>query len=613
VGKLPFLMTIEQETLLHYYVHELNYFRQMGTTFAKRYPKIAARLQLSEEENPDPHVERLIEAVAFLTARIQHNIESEFPRFTTALLDILYPHYLQPVPSMTIAQFEVDPEQGQFTSGHLIPKHTAVFTPTTESVPCRFRTAYPLTLWPLEISLAGLVPREHYSFLDTAPEVASVLRLRFSCLGNVTLQELQLQQLRIHLHESWLEVGPLYELLFGHLLRLALPSPNPDRPVILPANAVVAVGFDEEVLPYPPQAHPAYRLLQEYFAFSDKFLFFELVQLERLVLTEGQRDFEVLLLLDTRPDKILNLDKDSFRLGCVPIVNLFPKLSEPLRLHQRQTEYRLVPDMRLERFTEIHSILKVTAFSEQTQKSTVLQPFFSFTHETTGQPHRAFWYARRAPTLHADLPGTELFLSFLDLEFNPYIPPLQTVFAHTLCTNRQLAEQVSAGAELQIEESAPLHRIYCLNRPTLQLTPPLGGTTMWQLISHLSLNYLSLTDDHGSLPALQEFLRLYSFTAPNQKSVEQQIAGLRKMRTRQIVRRLGSEAWRGFVRGFEITLDFDKSLYVGSTPFLLAGVLERFFALYVSANSFTQLTIKDYSQEGVWKKWPPRLGQKILL
>ncbi|OQW93899.1 MAG: hypothetical protein BWK79_08710 [Beggiatoa sp. IS2] len=604
---------MNQETLLHYYVQELNYFRKMGVVFAEHYPKVAARLQLSQEENPDPHVERLIEAVAFLTARIQHNIESEFPLFTTALLDILYPHYLQPIPSMTIAQFEVDPEQGQFTTGHLLPKHTALFTQTTENVPCRFRTCYDLTLWPLETTLASFEQRERYSFLDTAPEVASILHLRFSSIGNVTLKELQLERLRIHIHESWLEIGPLYELLLGHLLRIALLSPGQDKPVILPATALIPVGFDEEVLPYPQHAHPAYRLLQEYFAFSDKFLFFDLVQLDRLPIQEGQREFEVLLLLGTPPDKILDIDKDSFRLGCVPIVNLFPKLSEPLRLHQRQTEYRLVPDIRLERFTEIHSILKVTAFSEETQKSTVLQPFFSFKHETSGQKQRAFWYARRASTQHADLLGSEIFLSFLDLDFNPYTPPLQTVFAHTLCTNRQLAVEIPAGAHLQIEESAPLHRIYCLNRPTLQLTPPLGGATVWQLISHLSLNYLSLTDSSGSLPALQEFLRLYSFTSPNKKSIEQQIAGIRKMRTRQIVRRLGPDAWRGFVRGFEITLDFDKKLYVGSTPFLLAAVLERFFALYVSANSFTQLTIKDYSQEGIWKKWPPRAGQKILL
>ncbi|MEK8019372.1 MAG: type VI secretion system baseplate subunit TssF [Candidatus Parabeggiatoa sp.] len=603
----------EQERLLHYYTQELAYLRKRGGIFATDYPKIAARLELSEEECPDPHIERLIEAVAFLTGRIQYNIESEFPTFTAALLDILYPHFLQPIPELTIAQFQVDPEQEQITTGHVIPKHTPLFTQTTQGITCRFRTCYPVTLWPLEISFADFETPARYSFLDNVPEVVSVLRLRFTGLGGISLQALQVDKLRVHINESWLEIGPLYELLFGHTLRIALISPGREHaPVILPPSALVPVGFDEEVLPYPPHAHPAYRLLQEYFAFSDKFLFFELLQLDRLVVQEEQSEFEVLFLFDVRPEKVMNIDKDSFRLGCTPIINLFSKISEPIRLTQRQTEYRLVPDVRLERFTEIHSILKVSASTDTDDESTNVQPFFSFQHEMTGKQHHAFWYARRVPTQRPDLSGTDMLLTFLDTDFNPHLPPLQTVFAHTLCSNRQLAEQIPPGAELQIEETAPLERIYCLKRPTVKLNPPLGGETVWRLISHLSVNHLSLTEGNSSLIALREILRLYNF-ATHDQSIERQIAGIRKMSTRQIVRRVGQDAWRGFVRGIEITLEFDKKLYVGSSPFLLGSVLERFFALYVSANSFTQLIIKDQLQDDIWKKWPPRAGRKVLL
>lgn len=605
------MATHEQDLLLHYYVQELQFLRKSGAQFAKNYPKIAARLELNEEECPDPHIERLIEAVAFLTGRVQLQIEKELPVFTTALLDILYPHYLHPVPSLTTAQFKVDPEQ-QLTAGHLIPKHTSLFTHTADGVTCHFRTCYPVMLWPLEIIYADFEPPTRHRFLDTAPEVISLLRLRFSCVGEASLAELNLKQLRVYIHESWLAVAPLYELMFGHTLRIVLLSPGCESPVILAKEALVPVGFDEEVLPYPHHAHPAYRLLQEYFTFSDKFLFFELEQLDHLVIQEGQREFDVLFLFNVRPDKILDIDQDSFRLGCTPIINLFSKVSEPIRLHHRQSEYRLVPDVRLERFTEIHSITKVSAAIDTKDSSTDVQPFFSLKHEFNQQQHQAFWYARRIPTQHPDIMGTDMLLTFLDTEFTPHLPPLETVFAHTLCTNRYLADQIPMEAELQIEENVPIERIYCLKRPTGQLAPPLSGETVWRLISHLSLNHLSFTENKNNLSALREILRLYNFA--NDKSIEHQIAGIRKMNTRKIVRRLaGYDAWRGFVHGFEITLEFDQSLYVGSSPFLLGSVLERFFALYVTANSFTQLIIKEQSQEEIWKKWPPRSGQKILL
>ncbi|MCP4696329.1 MAG: type VI secretion system baseplate subunit TssF [Gammaproteobacteria bacterium] len=600
-----------EEILLRYYTQELTYLRKMGAVFADQYPKIGARLELGEEECPDPHVERLIEAFAFLTGRIQRNIDSEFPIFTTALLENLYPHYLLPVPSLAIVQFETDPEQGQFTGGHLIRKQTPLFTQTPQGEVCRFRTCYPVTLWPLHVSFAGIEPVEKYKFLDASPETAGVLRLRFT-VQNTFLKPLKLDRIRLHLHGAWLTIAPLYELLSLHILRIALLSPNSDRPTaVIPAEALAPAGFDEEILPYPSNAHPAYRLLQEYFVFPDKFLFFDLGLLERLAPAEKQKEFDVLFLLDTKPGKNLRIDTNTFRLGCTPAINLFPKVSEPIRLHHRQTEYRLVPDARWERSTEIHTILKVTASSDIRDDSVELQPFYSFKHDPSDEPHRAFYYGRRVPTVRPELPGTDMMLSFLDLDFTPRVPANQTLFAHTLCTSRHLAAQVPAGALLQIEEAAPLTRISCLKPPTSQLNSPMEGATVWRSISHLSLNYLSITGDSAGLSALQEILRLYSLRGD--KRVDRQIAGIRNMNMRQVVRRLGPDAWRGFVRGYEITLEFDTDLYAGSSAFLLAGVLERFFALYTSANSFTQLVIKRQSQEGVWKRWQPRAGEKILL
>jgi len=625
------LSTYHQDPLLHWYLQELTTLRKMGAVFAAQYPKIAARLELTKDECADPHIERLIEAFAFLTGRIQYNIESEFPKFTTALLDNLYPHYLQPVPALTIAQFEIDTQQGQVTSGQEIPKEALLSTKelvsdkdNSVSAKCWFRTGYPLTLWPLEVSFAGFESRDKYSFLDKNAQVARVLRLQLTCQGEVTFQDLQqLQRLRFYLDESWLEVGSLYELLFLKVHQVLIKSPHRELALELPASAIEPVGFSEteHLLPHPPHAHPAYSLLQEYFGFSDKFLFVDLTQLENwfaknptgelVYLTPKQTEMEVLFLLTANPDKRLNIDKNSFKLGCTPIINLFPKVSEPIRVHQRHSEYRLIPDQHREASTEIHSIIKISASSDIDNTVTAVQPFFSFRHQLGNKPPQTFWFARRVPTERVGLSGTDLLLSFLNLEFTPATPVHETLFAHTLCTNRGLAGQVQKDTELQWEQGPHLKRIVCLKPATRQLSPPLGGETVWRIISHLSLNHLSFSDNTTNLIALQEMLRLYN---PTQSEViDKQINGIRKMTTTPVVGRIGNEAWRGFVRGFDITLEFDKQSYEGSSFLLLAGVLEHFLALYVSANSFTRLIIKVADSQEEWKRWSPRPGNHLQL
>lgn len=600
----------KDDPLLHYYAKELAYLRQAGSAFAKRYPKIAARLELDETTCPDPHVERLIEAFAFLTARIQYNIDSEFPLFTTALLENIYPHYLQPVPSMTIAQFLPDVEQELFTGGYVIEKHTPLITRAATGQICRFRTCYPVTLWPLEVTQASLEPPQKYEVLDHMPEIIGVLRLRFEANGPMSLPEMELDKLRLHLHGQLLEVIPFYELLGLHLHKIAVLMPN-ETLQLLPRDSLQEVGFEDEVLPYPSHAQPAYRLLQEYFCFPEKFLFYDINGFEKLNFTENQRFFDLLFLLNQRPAPGLRIDSSIFRLGCTPAINLFNTLSEPIRIHHRATEYRLAVDTKNERTTEIHSIRKVTASSDIYNTTQNVQPYFSYRHTDNNTQPEAFWYAKRTPTVRPSQSGTDTYIYFMDINFNPKIPAHQTLFAHVVCTNRHLAAQVPAGGELKMERAAPLKMIVSILQPTEQIDSLLGGRTIWSLISHLNLNYLSMTSDKEGLNALQEILRLYNFR--NHKAFEHQISGLYQMHSKKSVQRLGEDAWRGFVRGYEIELELDQKLFVGGSALLFASILERFFALYTSTNSFTQLTVKLRSKDEIWKTWPPRAGKKILL
>ena len=610
-------MSLADDDLLDYYQRELTYLRKMGADFARSYPKVASRLEFGAHESPDPNVERLIESFAFLTGRIQRNLESEFPEVTAALLGLLYPQLVQPIPAMAIARLDVDPEQGQLTTGHVLPRHTQLSADSELGIRCQFRTANAVTLWPITVEQARIESTDQFHNLDTS-DVAAVLRLRLKSHG-VGFHELAVRSLRFYINADAILANTLYELIFSQVARVAyLPGGSEEasgRPAVFLADkALTPVGFDPEdaVLPYPRHGHPAYRILQEYFTFPQKFLFLDLTIPP---VTQETDTLDVLLLLRYMPKERLVISRDTFALSCVPVINLFPKMAEPIRLHQRMTEYHLVPDYQRESTTEIHSIDRVVGLAETGEQRQEYSPFFSFTHAQNQTGKTAFWTLRRQPTGRKDLPGTHVYMGFVDLNFHPTQPADETLFVYTLCTNRTLAEQVPAGAELQLDVAAPLAKIALLHKPTAPRNPPLGGETAWRLISHLSLNYLSLSDGAESLRALREILRLY---APlRDAAADQQIQGIADMRCRTIVRRqLGDRRrhdWAGFCRGIEVTLEFDERLYVGGSAFLFASVLNRFLGLYTTVNSFTQLRITSKQRSGVWKTWPPLSGDQHVL
>ena len=607
-------MPDQQDDLLDYYRRELGYLRHQGAEFGRRYPRVASQLDLSGNESPDPHVERLLESFAFLTARIQRTLDSEFPQIPAALLGVLYPHLTAPVPSMAIAQFTVDPGQARAAGGFTIASGTQLHAVATDGLPCRFRTGYPVTLWPIEVTAAAIRPAAEFPFLDLRNDVASVLRLTLCGMGRVGFADLAPASLRFHINADPIAAGALYELLFNQVREVAIQPAGRAAPTrLLPAACVHPVGFDatEDVLPWPSHAHAAYRLIQEYFVFPDKFRFLDITGLGNL---GTGAEVELLFLLAEPPRRPLSIGPETFRLNCAPIVNLFRRTTEPIRLDQTQVDYRLQSDSHRERSTEIHSILKVSASSAFEDDSKLFQPFYAFDH-TAADPGqrgaRAFWLARRQPTGRADLPGSDVTLSFVDLDFKPTRPPTQVVFAHTLCTNRGVAAQIPVGARLDIEVDAPLAGITCLTKPTRQLAPPLGGQTLWRLVSHLSLNHLSLAGGEHGLAALREILGLYS--AYDDASLRGQLTGLVGLNCRPVVRRIGNEAWRGFCRGTEIRLELDEERFIGSHPFLLASVLNRFFGLYAAINSFTQLVLTSRQRHGIWKTWEPLAGDRSVL
>jgi len=612
------------DPLLPYFDRELEFFRQMGVDFAERYPKIASRLQLDAGGSQDPHVERLIQAFAFLNARIRHKLDDDFPEVAESFLNVLYPQYLAPMPSMSIVQFAHDRQQGELTTSVNIPRGTFLETDRVEGETCTFQTAYPVSVWPIQLSAASLESRPFQGRLtDRAREAESQLRVSLSTFSRAaTFPVLKPSVLRFHIccpryHDS----AALYELLFSGTLDVAISGgPNDTQPVSLGPQALKPVGFgrDEGLLPYSARSFLGYRLLAEYFAFPQKYLFFDVEVLTPEVWSRcGDKAQIQIFLRESNAEIERHVSSETLRLGCTPVVNLFPQRADPIAETHRQTEYRVVPDARRIAALEVFSIDRVTA-TTSTGKSWECLPLYAARHGGQAAQH-AFWHASRRPAGDAggDLraPGTEMFLTLVDLDFSPVRPADTVLHIDTTCTNGDLPGRMGPRGE-QVRFHMPggagaVSEIRCLLPPTPTRRPDMKHGQTWRLISHLTLNHLSLDVRDASAESLKEILRLYDVL--DSTDTRDMIDGIVDVRCRRGVARVGGAAG-GFCRGLDVEIVLDDDKFTGSGVYLFAAVLNHFFGLYVSINSYSRFRAATRRREerGHWWTWPPRAGEQPL-
>ena len=612
-----------RDDLLLYYERELSVLRQLGAQFAEKYPKIASRLVLEPDKCEDPHVERLLEAFAFLAARVHLKIDDEFPEITEALLSIVYPHYIRPLPSMSIAEFALDPEQGKVVTGMPIPRGSVLYSRPVAGTPCKFRTCYDTTLWPVSIAEAEWRTPERLAIPLKGVEAAAALRLVLQCPLDLTLDKLRMDTLRFYLSGESGLVSTLYEVLANNCIRILVRDPAPNtrlRPVVLPADALRPVGFadDEGMLPYPRRSLAGYRLLQEYFAFPEKYLFFDLSGLAAAWGAGFKQRAELVFLFSafegaTRRETLeLGVSAGTFRLGCTPIVNLFHQTAEPILLDQRRYEYPVIPDVRRPNATEVFSVDEVLTIDPQTRETVGFEPFYSFRHATARDKAQTFWLANRRRSTRRGDEGTEVHLSLVDLSMRPIRPEADTLAVRVTCTNRDLPSRLPFGNEsgdFELEGGSSIKRILALRKPTATLRPPVGKGTLWRLISHLSLNYLSLVEQGKE--ALQEILKLYEFTSSS--FAEKQIEGITAVSSRRQFARVTGEEGIAFARGMRVEIEFDEEQFVGGGVYLFASVLEQFLGSYVSLNSFSQMVARTRQRKEVLREWRPRAGRRILM
>lgn len=638
--------------LLPHFQRELGFLQSHRNEFAAAYPEIGGRLAAASDLIDDPHVERLIQSFALLSARVHKRLDDDFPLFTESLLEVMYPHYLRPFPSCSVACFDLGPGAAQMSQAVRMPRHTLLDSRPVRGVKCRFRTAYDVTLLPLRVVQArfrgainaptgSVLPREATTEFTITLELLS---------PQVQWSTLDVDSLRLYLHGETSMVNALREVLSGHVVG-AMVQGDPHQPWTAvrpgPLNAPDALprlaGFadDEALVEHDTRTHPGYRLLAEYFGFPAKFNFIDL-PLPTGALAPKTRHLTLHLAMaglrgDSELARQLELvDASALVPGCTPVVNLFEQRADPIRITHADTTYPVLPDGGRRAFGyEVHSIERVFRVQQTPEGESIhaFKPFYSLQHDhllTEGEHGGRYWYSQRSETLAERSPGYETEIGIVDVAFDPMAPQADTLSIDVLATNRNLPSHLTvghAGGDLFLEGGSIAREIRLMRVPTPSHRFERGQGALWRLVSQLSLNHLSLgAESHDAAPprpvepgaapgagaqALQELLRLYDL--PRNAINRRLVNGLVHVSYQATSACLPGNPFPTFVRGMQVRLVVDEGAYVGHGLRLFASVLDHFFGLYVHANSFSQLVVLSSQTGETLLSFPRRAGAAPLL
>jgi type VI secretion system protein ImpG len=622
--------------LLKYYNEELIYMRESSSEFAQLHPKIARRLGMQGTEVADPYVERLIEAFCFMSARMRIKLDAEFPKFTQRLLEVIYPNYISPTPSMAVAQFHPNAQEGDFSKGFEIAKGTSLFAkiPKGEQTACEFRSGLPVKLWPIEIVSAKLggVPPDVPSldrYLPSHIQITGSLRLRLKCQGELKFKDLVgFDELPIHLCGDEQIASRLFELLHtsavATLTGVTKAMGNNPYAVTKEALCHIGMGTDEGLLPLNWNSFHGHNLMHEYFACPEKFYFFNLKHLAAGFKRIDSDEAEILILLTRNPGDLEGLtDAKQFALFCTPIVNLFTRRSDRIEINQQQPEFHLLPDRSRPMDFEVYSVAELTAQQAQTTESLTFRPLYQTLNQDEGNFGRYFSVRRelRLPSdtsrkygTRTSYTGTEVFISLVDQNEAPYPDSLRYVSIETWLTNRDLPRLVPRNgySDLSVSDSIPVLAVGLIRPPSAPKPAFAQREHAWRLIRQLSFNYLPLADlpQREGAQALRDMLKL--FVNNDDVNALRQIQNLIGSQITPITRRLPGTGPLIYGRGVQCQITVDEDGFSGVSPYLFGVVLEHYLSRHVAINMFTETELVSM-QRGVIERWPVRMGTRNVI
>lgn len=626
--------------LLKFYNQELQHLRDMGGEFAAAFPSIAGRLGLNGFECQDPYVERLLEGFSFLAARVHMKMDEQFPRFARHLIDVIAPHYLSPTPSMAVVQCEPDWRHPDLPKGVRLPRHTTLHSRPNRhtATRCEFRTAHELTLWPLRLTKADYSPYNGVlddAVADTPRPPKAVLRLRFeTTLGSVAA--LSIDRIPLYLRGSHPFPAKLYEHITGHTVAVLITPAKTaaSRHMTLPPDCIRPLGFDDQeaLLPVSHRDFHGHRLLHEYFAFPERFLFLELADLRDALGRCDAQAFDVVLVLDHWDATLENrVDASNFALYCTPVINLFPHRTDRMAVHDGQHDYRLIVDRMRPRDFEVHTVEVVRGYRETQREPQRFMPFYHAQYGNTASASQGSGYFQvrrelcelsereRARGIRTHYPGSEVFVALVDAADAPYASDLRQIGVDVLCTNRDLPLYMPIGgrhSDFSINAAVPVASVRCVAGPSDPQSQLAQGASIWRFLKALTFNYLPMFGPGGAhagdtpVQALRELLSLHC--RPTDRIAGRQIDGLQCVSAKPVTRRLPGPGPISFGRGLEVTLTWDDEAIDGHGAFPLGAVLHSFFASYVSINHFTE-TVMRTPGRGEIARWTPRMGTCPIL
>jgi type VI secretion system protein ImpG len=629
--------------LLSVYEQELRYFRESSVEFAKQFPKIAGRLGIDSTEIADPYVERLIEATAFLSARVNLKLNAEYPHFTQNFLEIAYPSYLAPTPAMMVVQITPDLMDAKLAAGMVIPKASAIraLNPIGQNTYCEFTTAHQVTMLPIEVNKA-----EYFRFAPDLPlaqhpryrDIQGGVRIQMGSTAGLQLSALNVNELIFHLGGSEDVAWQLHECFLGDpiavMLRALDAKGAPTETLIeLSPDMIEPVGFgeDENLLPQSNAGFTGHRLLHEYFAFAQRFQF---VRLKSDALTKAFKQLKTskieLVVIFSRGDAALEklVTSSNFMLNCVPAINLFKKHIDRVPLSDSLHEFHLVPDRTRPQDFEIYSLLDVVGYGKSDDDNLGTQQLHAFYAAFHGNrfAHPAYYTTRREPRLlsakqktqgnRTSYIGTEVFVQLVDPQEAPYSSKLKQLGITALCSNRDLPVIMPLLGESHFEfvEGFAAKGIKVVRGPSRPSVPMYGSDSNWQLIDHLSLNYLAIADVEPEKAAahVKETLLLYSKIM--EETRQAQINGLKAVSSKPVTRRLPVKGPIAFGRGIEVTLEVDELAFFGGSVFLFGAVLSQWLKRHTTTNGFVETVLRSHNKSKLERmRWKASVGNRAIL